>query len=130
VPLAAGIEVWILRLAQPAAQRHHPTSGAAQIKIAALFEACDGTYGYRRLHHKLVRGGEQVGSELVRELMRELGLVGCQPRPFRATTVQGGEQTAVPDLVGRDFAADAPGRKLVGDITYIRTWAGGCIWPR
>jgi putative transposase len=30
----------------------------------------------------------------------------------------------VPDLVGRDFTADAPGHKLVGDITYIRTWQG------
>jgi putative transposase len=109
---------------------HRPPSATAQrrqllkIKIEALFEACDGTYGYRRLHEALLGGGEPVGPELVRELMRELGLVACQPRPFRATTVQGGEQTAVPDLVGRDFTADAPGRRLVGDITYIRTWAG------
>ena len=105
-------------------------SGTAQrrellkIKIEALFGASDGTYGYRRLHQELVRGGEQVGPELVRELMRELGLVACQPRPWRTTTVQDGEQTATPDLVGRDFTAEAPGCKLVGDITYIPTWAG------
>ncbi|MFF3404319.1 hypothetical protein ACFYW6_38545 [Streptomyces sp. NPDC002659] len=24
----------------------------------------------------------------------------------------------------RDFTADAPGHKLVGDLTYIHTWAG------
>ena len=70
------------------------------------------------------RGGEQVGLELVRQLIRELGLVACQPRPWRTTTVQDGEQTTTPDLVGRDFTADTPGCKLVGDITYIRTWAG------
>ncbi|WP_194948590.1 DDE-type integrase/transposase/recombinase [Actinomyces trachealis] len=29
-----------------------------------------------------------------------------------------------PDLLGRDFSATAPGRKWVGDITYICTWAG------
>ena len=109
---------------------HRPVSGTAQrrellkIKIEALFGACDGTYGYRRLHQELVRGGERVGPELVRELMRELGLVACQPRPWRTTTVQDGEQTATPDLVGRDFTAEAPGCKLVGDITYIPTWAG------
>lgn len=46
-----------------------------KVKIAALFEANHGTYGYRRVHAVLVRGGEQVGPELVRRLMRELGLV-------------------------------------------------------
>jgi putative transposase len=72
---------------------HRPPSAIAQrrellkIKIQVLFDASDGTYGYRRLHHKLVRGGEQVGPELVRELMRELGLVACQPRPWRTTTI-------------------------------------------
>jgi putative transposase len=109
---------------------HRPPSATAQrrqllkIKIEALFEACDGSYGYRRLHAELVRGGEQVGLELVRELMRDLGLVACQPRPFRPTTIRDGEQSTAPDLLGRDFTADTPGYKLVGDITYIRTWAG------
>jgi putative transposase len=109
---------------------HRPMSATARrrellkIKINALFEASDGTYGYRRLHEELVRGGEQVGPELVRQLMRELGLVACQPRPWRTTTLRGDEHSTASDLVGRDFTADAPGRKLVGDITYIRTWAG------
>jgi putative transposase len=109
---------------------HRPPSATARrrellkIKIKALFEASDDTYGYRRLHEELVRGGEQVGPELVRQLMRELGLVACQPRPWRTTTLRGDEHSTASDLVGRDFTADAPGRKLVGDITYIRTWAG------
>ncbi|MFF1792566.1 IS3 family transposase, partial [Kitasatospora sp. NPDC058243] len=30
----------------------------------------------------------------------------------------------VPDLVDRNFTADAPGEKLVGDITYIKTGEG------
>jgi putative transposase len=109
---------------------HRPPSATAQrrqllkIKIQALFDASDGSYGYRRLHAELVRGGEPVGPELVRQLTRELGLVACQPRPWRTTTVQGGEQSTAPDLVGRDFTAEAPGCKLVGDITYIPTWTG------
>ena len=109
---------------------NRPPSATAQrrellkLKITALFEASDGTYGYRRLHQKLLADGERVGPKLVRELMHELGLVACQPRPWRTTTVRDAEQPTAPDLVGRDFTADAPGCKLLGDITYIRTWAG------
>ena len=64
---------------------------------------------------------------LVRDLMAELGLQACQPRAYRVTTVPG-EPTnhvePVTDHVQRDFTADAPGCRLVGDITYIRTWTG------
>lgn len=31
---------------------------------------------------------------------------------------------AVADLVGRNFTAEAPGEKLVGDITYVPTGEG------
>ena len=52
------------------------------------------------------------------------GLVPCQPRPFRPTTTVAGDTGPIPDLVARDFPADAPGTKLVGDITYLPTWQG------
>jgi transposase InsO family protein len=95
-----------------------------KVKIAELFEKFEGTYGYRRIHAELVAAGEQVGDELVRKLMRELGLVPIQPRPYRVTTIRGEHEPDVPDLVARDFTAERPGVKLVGDITYIPTWQG------
>lgn len=96
-----------------------------KIKITALFDASDHTYGYRRIHAELLRGGETAGPELVRKLMRELGLEPVQPRPYKVTTVRGADaDKPVPDLLNRDFGAAAPGRKLVGDITYIHTWEG------
>ena len=49
--------------------------------VQAIFEQSDSTYGYRRVHAALVRQGDGCGPELVRKLMRELGLVPCQPRP-------------------------------------------------
>jgi putative transposase len=111
--------------------RSRPESAATQrrellkIKIRALFEANDETYGYRRLHAALVRGGEQVSDELVRQLMREMGLVPCQPKPWRRSlTAQDAAAGPIPDLVNRDFTADKPGEKMAGDITYIFTWEG------
>ncbi|WP_430625734.1 integrase core domain-containing protein [Streptomyces sp. NBC_01264] len=57
--------------------------------------------------------------------MRELDLQACQPRPWRhSLTENDGSAGPIPDLVNRDFTADAPGRKMVGDITYIPTWEG------
>jgi len=43
--------------------------------IKAIFDDSDGTYGYRRLAAQLARQGVVAGRELVRKLMRELGLV-------------------------------------------------------
>jgi putative transposase len=110
--------------------RDRPASATAQRRerlkttIAEIFAAFDGTYGYRRIHVELLRAGEDCSAELVRTLMRELGLVACQPRPYKTTTTPGEADPAIPDLVARDFTADAPGDKLVGDITYLPTWQG------
>jgi transposase InsO family protein len=41
-----------------------------------------------------------------------------------ASTTPDDAAAATADLVARDFTADAPGVKLVGDITYIPTWQG------
>lgn len=109
--------------------RSRPLSAQAQrrVELAALvawvFHRSRDTYGYRRVHAELVSRGIDIGSDLVAELMREQNLVACQPRPFRTTTVPGPDG-GIPDLLNRDFTADAPGRKLVGDITYLHTWAG------
>jgi transposase InsO family protein len=110
--------------------RSRPDSATAKrreqlkLMIRKAFDDSDGTYGHRRVWAQLARWGVRAGLELVRALMRELGLVACQPRPWRpATTVQG-QAGPVPDLVNRDFGAEVPGAKMVGDITYIPTWEG------
>ena len=93
--------------------------------VRKSFDESDGTYGYRRVHADLVAWGVPAGPELVRSVMRELGLEPCQPRPWRFSLTEGdGQAHEIPDLVRRDFTADAPGEKMVGDITYIPTWQG------
>ena len=110
--------------------RHRPASATAERRerlkalIATIFHAHHETYGYRRVHAVVQRRGERASPELVRQLMRELGLRACQPEPWRPVTTQTGPHRRIPDLIGRDFTASAPGTKLVGDITYIPTWEG------
>ena len=93
--------------------------------IRKSFDDSGETYGYRRVHTDLADWGVPAGPELVRSIMRELGLEPCQPKPWRFSLTEGdGQEHDIPDLVNRDFTADAPGRKMVGDITYISTWQG------
>lgn len=91
--------------------------------IKKIFDDSDETYGHRRVHAQLRRQGERCTPELVRGIMRELGLEPCQPRPWRLALTEPAV-SLLPDLVGRDFTASAPGEKMVGDITYIPTWEG------
>jgi transposase InsO family protein len=97
--------------------------------VRAAHAAGRGAYGLRRVHAVLARSHDpevaSVSLKLVRAVMGELGLAGCQPRAYKTTTQPNPEATGQPaDLLGRDFTAETPGTKLVGDITYIRTWAG------
>jgi putative transposase len=86
--------------------------------IKHFFAASDETYGYRRIHADLLAESTECSPELVRLIMRQERLVPCQPRPFPTTTIADAEAAAAtPDLVERDFTAEAPGTKFVGDIT-------------
>lgn len=116
----SGFYEWRRRPASVTAQRRE----SLKVKIQALFDYNDGTYGHRRIHAELVRAGEQVGDELVRTLMRELELWPCQPRPYKTTTIRGEAAPVADDLLRRDFTADRPGCKWVSDITHIHTWEG------
>src|SRR5207237_8905393 len=100
--------------------RSRPDSATAkrreQLKllITRAFDDSDGTYGYRRITWQLARWGIAAGAGLVRRLMRALGLVACQPRPWRPSTTRQGQAGPIPDLVNRDFSAEVPGAKMVG----------------
>ncbi len=82
-------------------------------------------YGYRRTWKALLRAGEQVPRCQVQRLMAAHGIRGAKRRgkPWRTTTPDPGARRR-PDLVGRDFTANAPNRLWVGDFSYVRCWEG------
>jgi putative transposase len=57
-------------------------------------------------------------------LMRESGLTGASRRKKPGTTRRDRKARPAPDLVGREFSADAPDRLWVADITYVPTLSG------
>jgi putative transposase len=115
----SGFYEWLHRPASATTQRR----ASLAVEVRAVFVWSDSTYGYRRVHHELGERGVEIGLELVRWLMTDMGLIACQPRPWRITTIQGADPGPV-DLIQRDFTAPAPGRRFVGDITYVPTWEG------
>ena len=117
----SGFYHWLSRPTSATASRR----AALTARVKHFFAASDGTYGYRRIHADLADEHTECSPELVRQIMRDEGLVACLPRPFRVTTEADAHAAAgIPDLVERDFTAVRPGMKFVGDITYIHTWAG------
>lgn len=116
----SGYYNWRSRPQSATAARHQVLAD----RVWHFFDESDQTYGYRRIHADLVEEDTEASAELVRQIMREQDLVPCQPRPFRVTMVADEHLATIPDLVNRDFTADRPGTKFVGDITYIHTWEG------
>ena len=92
--------------------------------IGDIHQRSRGTYGAPRIHAELAEDGKRVARKRVARLMRELGLVGVCRRRKTATTRRADNARPAPDLVERQFQADAPDQLWVADITYIPTWAG------
>jgi putative transposase len=82
-------------------------------------------YGSPRIHAELVLAeGERLGRKRVERLMRQAGISGLIKRRRGRTTMSVPGVCVCEDLVDRAFAAQAPNRVWVADITYLRTWQG------
>jgi len=93
-------------------------------EITVIHLASRGTYGVPRVHAELRRSGRVVNRKRVERVMREHGIVGVTRRRRRSLTRPDRQGRPAPDLIGRDFTADRPGTRLVGDITYLPTEEG------
>ncbi len=93
-----------------------------RIKAHHLASRC--TYGAPRIHADLAEEDIHVGRKRVARLMRTAGIAGVSRRKKQGTTKRDRTAQPVPDLVDRNFTADAPDQLWVADITYIPTWAG------
>jgi transposase InsO family protein len=99
-----------------------------RLLIKRIFDDSDGTYGYRRIAGQLARQGTVACPELARKLKRQLGLVACQPRPWRPSTTKQGEAGPIPDLVNRDSGASVPGRRWPATLPISRRGRAGRSW--
>lgn len=111
---------WRVRVETPTAARRRILA----VQVRRVFDESRQTSGCRRIAAALNREGHECSVGLVADLMRCLGLVAVQPRAYKRTTVPGEQPVVIADLIDRDFTAPAPGQRLVGDITYLKTGEG------
>jgi putative transposase len=97
---------------------------ALSTQIAAAHARSRGSYGVPRIHAALRAAGVRTSRRRVARLMRAAGLVGCRRCRRVRTTVADPTHAPAPNLVARDFAAPAPNRLWLGDITYVPTREG------
>ncbi|WLQ69383.1 IS3 family transposase [Streptomyces glycanivorans] len=89
-------------------------------RIRAVHQESDGTYGAPRITAELrEENGVAVNHKRVARIMRASGIEGIRLRRRHRTTVPDPAAAKAPDLIGRDFTADRPNTKYVGDITYL-----------
>src|SRR5699024_9275944 len=93
-------------------------------KICSIMQRHRHRLGIRRVRIQRDRLGETVSHKRVHRLMQAAGLQCRHSRRRRVRPSQQEEQSALTDLVQRDFTATAPDEKWMGDITYLNTDQG------
>ena len=85
-------------------------------EIIQIYHENQGRYGYRRITLELHNRGYQVNHKTVQRLMKILGLK-CMVRMKRYRSYKGQVGKIAPNLIKRNFKADAPNQKWTTDIT-------------
>ena len=85
-------------------------------RLVELYHENKGRYGYRRLTKALKNEGYSISSKTVRRLMNETG-IKCEVRMKKYKSYKGEVGKVAPNLLERDFQAEAPHQKLVTEVT-------------
>lgn len=93
-------------------------------QIKASHQDSYGTYGSPRVHADLVSQGLPCGRHRVARLMRQHGIRAKQRHHYRQTTVRNLADPVAPNVLARQFQAQAPNHKWVADLSYIPTQEG------
>jgi putative transposase len=77
------------------------------------------TYGSPRVHEELKAKGEKVSRKRVIRLMQEQELQARQRKRYKHTTDSDHDDPIAPNLLDRQFTAEAPNQRWVGDTTEL-----------
>jgi transposase InsO family protein len=117
---------WLAGAGARAARKRQDLVLAEQIR--QVHGESGGAYGSPRVTAELREKGHAVNEKRVARVMRTYSVTGIRLRRRVRTTVPDPAASPVPDLFQRDFTATEPGRKLMGDITYLPLQGGKFLY--
>jgi putative transposase len=121
----SGYYAWCRRPASAHAQRDRQL----RVLVRASFDASKQRYGSPRIHRDLREDHEErVSRKRVIRLMQEDGLKARLRRRFKCTTMSDHRQPVAPNLLNRQFTADGPNRRWVGDTTEFAIGDSGKLY--
>jgi putative transposase len=115
---ASGFYAWLKR--EPS--NHDKKDQRLKVLIGESFERSRKTYGSPRVHADLA--DEHIGRNRVIRLMQQEKLVARVRRRYRSTTMSEHDQPIAENVLNREFEADAPNQRWVGDTTELLTTSG------
>jgi transposase InsO family protein len=98
------------------------------VLVQASFDESKQRYGSPRIHEDLLEQEERVSRKRVVRLMQEDGLVARQRKRYKVTTMSDHDQPVAANLLDRQFEADAPNQRWVGDTTEFVIGRSGKLY--
>ena len=99
-----------------------------RILVQASFDESRKRYGSPRVHEDLIEQGVRVSQKRVARLMQEDGLVARPRKRFKTTTMSEHDQPVAPNLLERQFDAESPNQRWVGDTTELLIGTNGKLY--
>ena len=107
---------------------HAITDRRLKVLVRASFDASKHRYGSPRIHEDLIEQHERVGRKRLVRLMQEDGLRARLRKRYKLTTMSDHDQPVAANLLDRQFDADAPNQRWVGDTTEFVIGTSGKLY--
>jgi len=99
-----------------------------KVLVRASFEASKQRYGSPRIHEDLLEQRAQTSRKRVVRLMREEGLKARVRKRYKLTTMSEHDQPVAGNVLDRQFEAEAPNQRWVGDTTEFVIGTSGKLY--